>query len=270
MNSIFSLNEFDIYQDKKKHTIFNITQNNNSLNASDDSFNSLFNSIIKTKLINSATILQRASSSSSSFEKPNSEDIFSIFEMRKEPHQNNSSNTSNTSKSILFKALSIETFERFIEKQKNKNGTNKLTYNVLLNIIYSLSKQISYLLNKESKCFYKLDISNILVIDEQKFVYLSYEHLKDVKENKIHIYSPISKTSGYISPELQVAKSIPILVSYKTIFYSLGLLILHNISEDETDINELNKLHTINGTKLFYFLKRCLVEESDKRFLLYV
>lgn len=262
MNKIFSINEFDIYQDMKKGTIFNITQNNNSLNASVDSFNSLFNSIIKTKLINTATILQQASS----FEKTNSEDIFSIFEMRKEPQQNNSSNN----KSIVFKALSIETFDKFIEKQKNKNGTTKLTYNVLLNIIYSLSKQNSYLLNKESKCFYKLDVSNILVIDEQKFIYLSYEHLKIVKENKLHIYSPISKTSGYISPELQVVKSIPILVSYKTIFYSLGLLILHNLSDDEIDINQLNKLHTINGTKLYYFLKRCLVEESDKRFLLYV
>jgi hypothetical protein len=249
MNSIHSTNEFDIYQDQRKSTIFTITHNNNNNNnTTTDLMNILFNSIIKTKIINNSTLLTQ----------------------------------NNETKSIIFKALSVESFEKFKERHKKINGNDTLSHNLLLNIIYSLTKQISYLLHNNSKCFYKLENSNILVIDNCKFIYLSYEHLKDVdvKDNKMIIYRPISKTTGYISPELKNAKSIPILFSYKTIFYSLGLLILDSIKNSEIELSEdanisdkldkLDKLLCIKDTKLYFFLERCLSIDPDKRFLLYV
>jgi hypothetical protein len=236
MNIICSTNEFDIYQDKRKTTIFTIR--NNDKNTSRDLFNPLFNSFIKTKLINNATILTE----------------------------------NEKNKSIFFKAVSVESFNQFKERH-NKINNNKLPYKFILQIIYSLSKQISYLLQNETKCFHKFDISNILVIDDCKFIYLSYEDLNDMKENNIIIYRPISKTIGYLSPELKNAKSIPILVSYKTIFYSLGSFILNNITSNEEtteETTEEKKLSCIKDTKLYYFLKRCLYNEPEKRFLLYV
>jgi len=252
MNIIYSTNEFDICQDKRKNTIFTVTNNKNNKNNnyqsnSLDLFNSLFNSIIKTKLINNATIVTQT----------------------------------DKNKTVFFKALLVESFNQFKEKQYKINNTNQLPYNLVLHIIYSLTKQISYLLKNESMCFHKLDISNILVIDDCKFIYLSYEHLNDVKENKIVIYRPISKTIGYLSPELKNTKSIPILVSYKTIFYSLACFILDNITTNEQtneqtneETNEetkiANKLSYLNDTKLFYLLKKCLYNEPEKRFLLYV
>lgn len=234
MNIIYSTHEFDISQDKNKNTIFTIdSKKEKSL--------SLFRSIVNSKIVNSSSILY-------------------------DEHKN-----------ILLKmkASSIQSFDQFKEKQKQITGANKLPDKLLLNIIFSLTKQIFYLLNKESKCFYKLVISNILVIDDCKFIYLSNEHLKDVKENKIHIYSPISKNIGYLSPELENAKSIPILVNFKSLFYSLGLLILDNMrSNVETTINkEVNiedQLFCIKDTKLYYFLKRCLSDNPEKRFLLYL
>jgi hypothetical protein len=258
MNIVYSTNEFDIYQDKRKKTLFSIMNNNNtSLTLSHNKlFKPLFNSIIETKLINNPTMLTQ----------------------------------NNETKSIVFKALSIEYFEQFKDRYTKINGSNKLPYELLLNIIYSLSKQISYLLNNESKCFYKLDVSNILVIDDSKFIYLSYQDLKDVKDKNIYIYTPISKTQGYLSPELKISNSIPILISYKTIFYSLGSFILDNIdvsnqqiiqcSRSMTDkefnpasdgqIQILNGINQIKDTKLYYFLKRCLCNEPDNRFLLYI
>jgi len=236
MNIICSTNEFEICQDKIKSTIFTITNNNdNNELISRDLFNPLFNSIIKTKLINNATILTQT----------------------------------DKNKTLFFKALSVESFKQFKEKHNKINNTNKIPYNSILHIIYSLTKQISYLLKNESRCFHKLDISNILVIDDCKFIYLSYEHLNDVKENKIIICRPISKTLGYLSPELKNAFSIPILVSYKTIFYSLASFILDNITPNE-ETNEETKLSCIKDTKLYYFLKRSLYNEPEKRFLLYV
>jgi hypothetical protein len=242
MNIICSTNEFDVCQDKRKNTIFTITINKNN-NYQYDLLKPLFNSIIKTKLINNSTIVTQT----------------------------------DKKRTLFLKALTVESFNQFKERHNKINNTNKMPYNFILDIIYSLSKQIAYLLKNESMCFYKLDISNILVIDDCKFIYLSCEDLNDVKENKIIIYRPISKTTGYLSPELKNAFSIPILVSYKTIFYSLGSFILDNITSNEETNEEIkeetnieNKLSNIKDTKLYYFLKRCLYNEPKKRILLYV
>ena len=199
----------------------------------------MFNSIIKTNLINNATIVTQ-------------------------PDKN---------KAVFFKAVSVESFKQFKERHNKINNSTQIPYNLILTIIYSLSKQISYLLKNESMCFHRFDISNILVIDDSKFIYLSYEDLNDVKENKLIIYKPISKSTGYLSPELKNAVSIPILVSYKTIFYSLGSFILDNITTNEETNEEtkiVNKLSYIKDTKLYYFLKRCLYDKPRKRVLLYV
>ena len=233
MNTIYSTDEFNVYQDKIKITMFTITTTNKLLKP-------LFNSIVKTNIINNSTIITE----------------------------------NNEIKSFIFKALSVKSFEHFKEEHRKLNGSKKIQYNLILKIIYSLTKQIHYLLSNESKCFYKLDISNILVIDDCKFIYLSHEHLNDVKENKIVIYRPISKTHGYLSPELKNAHSIPISINYKTIYYSLGLLILDNNSnintEEEINILLDNELKYIKDTKIHYFLKRCLCNDPNKRFLLYV
>ena len=176
-------------------------------------------------------------------------------------------------------------FSEFKKEQNKLNKTNKLSYPILLKIIYYLSKQLDYLMTNDSKCFYTYDPNNIIVIDDSIFIYLSQEHLKDVKKdefnnNNIHIYSPISTSNLYLSPELSSAKILPIMINYKTIFYSLGLFILDNIRSNE-DINEyinedlnedLNEIinEDIKETKLYFFLKRCLYNEPEKRFLLYV
>jgi hypothetical protein len=225
-NLIYSTPYFNICQDKNKHTTFTISTTNPNKNNY-ESLDPLFNSLTSTKLINYSTIIKE-----------------------------------NNTKTLLLKASSFESFEDFKKKYyRQNNSSNQLPYNVLFKIIYSLSTQIHYLLENESKCFYKLDISNIFVINDNKFIYLSYDDLKDVKEKNIYIYTPIIKTSGFLSPELKNVTSIPIIVNYKTIFYSLGLFILNSIN---------NETISIEDTKLYYFLMRCLCKQPENRFLLYV
>jgi hypothetical protein len=289
MSVIYSTNEFNIHQDKRKSTIFTITTSNNDylLNSSDLS-NILFNSITKTKLIDKSSKIHNALFEHHSLEDElnDQESVFSPFETQEDVRQRNNNNYARYAEniSLIFKAMTVESFTQFRERHYKINNSKNLQHNLILNISYSLSKQISYLLNDESKCFYKFDISKILVIDGCKFIYLSCEDLKDVKEKKIYIYSPISKSSSYLSPELKFAKSIPILVNYKTIFYSLGLLILDLYTSEtpscgallnsnyETNcaLERLKSITCIKETKLYYFLERCLLVEPEKRFLLYI
>jgi hypothetical protein len=149
-----------------------------------------------------------------------------------------------------------------------------MSYKTILNSIVYLSNQISYLLENEQKCFYTFDPDNILVVDDCKFLYLSNEHLKDVKDENLYIYSPIKNNIGYLSPELRNVVSIPIIMSYKTIFYSLGLFVI-NIFLDESinnDVQEvlMESIDSIRGSQLYYFLERCLHNEPTKRFLIYL
>ena len=234
MNTIFSIKEFDIYQDKRKNSLFKI------VNKTNQNCSSLFYSIIKNNIANSATIV------------------------------NNNNNSS-----LIIKTLSIKTFYQFREEQKKINTTYKISYKNILNIIVYLSKQLSYLLENEQKCFYTFDPDNILVIDDCKFLYLSNEHLKDVKNDKLYIYSPpIKNNRDYLSPELRNVSSIPIIMNYKTIFYSLGLFIINNLLDEtiHNDVQEelIDSIVTIRGSKLYYFLERCLHNEPTKRFLIYL
>ena len=79
-------------------------------------------------------------------------------------------------------------------------------------------------------------------------------------------------------------KSIQSKVNYKTIYYSLGLLITDSISvflneeNEEIQLSEIKEENmiieklekSIGKTKLFYFLKRSLNKEIEKRVLLYI
>ena len=58
MNIIFSIKEFDIYQDKRKTTLFKVVNKNNH------SCSALFYSIIKNNIANSTTIVNNDNNNS--------------------------------------------------------------------------------------------------------------------------------------------------------------------------------------------------------------
>ena len=171
-------------------------------------------------------------------------------------------------KSVSFIASSVKSLKKFLLKKENINYENALK------IILSLTKQFQYLITKEHLCFYEYIIENIIVIDDEKFIYISNEDLLELSEsNKIQFVKPFNR-EGFISPELLKINSIPTELNYKTIYYSLGALIVYflfdkNINND--DIHDLNKiLKPIEGTKLFGLLNKCLFEEANIRSIIYI
>ena len=77
-------------------------------------------------------------------------------------------------------------------------------------------------------------------------------------------------------------KELPSYIHYKTAYFSLGCLIVYALLGDdefyteylknkEVDkIVEYLKDHTIKDTKLYWLLSRCLVEDPEKRSILYL
>jgi len=173
-------------------------------------------------------------------------------------------------KSISFRASSVKSLKKFLFKKENTNYENALK------LILSLTKQFQYLITKEYKCFYEYIIENIIVIDDDKFIYLSNDDLLKISESNNFNFSKPFNRNGFISPELFKINSIPSELNYKTIYYSLGALVVYflfdkNINNKDGfnfDINEI--LKPIEGTKLFGLIIRCLFQESNERSIVYI
>ena len=243
MKEIIKNEEFNVYRDNRKETMYKIV-----FSTSKSRNYSLLNSIIKTNIINGTTI---------------TEDY----------------------KSITFQALSVKTLPQYLLYLKNTQGNNTLDTPKTLKMIYYLSTQLKYLINNENKCFYRYNPDNILVIDESKFVYLSIEDLLKVEPETENIeINTVISFDWFISPEILKITSIPETFHYKTIYYSLGALIIYSLysinildirndhieEEQEDQIDQIDQIIvTIKGTKLYYFLKRCLNETIENRTLIY-
>jgi hypothetical protein len=167
---------------------------------------------------------------------------------------------------LFFRASSVKSFKQFISKNKN------ITYENTLKLIFSLTKQLEYLIKIEHKCYYQIDIENIIVIDNYHFLYLSNENLMDLSDsNNLLFFKPFCR-DGFISPEIANIKIIPAEIHFKTIYYSLGLLIIYFLFN--TNINNLQDLkeilQPIGETKLSAFIYRCLTEKIEDRNILYI
>jgi hypothetical protein len=190
---------------------------------------------------------------------------------------------------LIIKAKKVQYYSDFLSEESLNHGSNKLSHTWCLRIAYCLSKQIEYLVSNESKCFYKLDYHHLMVIDDC-FFYLSPNALIPLEEEKMHIYS-YSLKDGFFSPEfVQNNLLIPISVHYKTIYYSLGLLLVSALKDDNNVYNDCSvqnlqnplekinyplekinyPLEKINGTKLYFFIVRCLQKEIHDRYLIFL
>ena len=183
---------------------------------------------------------------------------------------------------LLIKAKSITKFDDFLIDQYQTNTQQQFEnkkYEIALQIIQDLMKQIKSLLNYKHT-FYAFSLEHLFVIDNQQFIYLNLEHLLPLDiESKIKKQNPTltlkipfqREINGlFISPEIQKIDELPFSLDYKTIYYSLGSLIIYflfdkQIQENNTKIKEI--LKPIKETKLYWFLVRIMNQQPEERWL---
>ena len=232
MKEIIKNDEFNVYRDNRKETLYKIVFPTYTTN------DSLLNSITKTNIIKGSTI-------------------------------------TDDYKSITFQALSVKTLPQYLSYLKNTQNNNTLDIKNSLKMIFYLSNQLKYLINNEEKCFYRYNPNKLLIIDETKFMYLSNEDLLKIEpETKNIEINTVISLDWFVSPEILKITSIPERVNYKTIYYSLGALIIYslysiNILDVSNELEQIEQIEQIKGTKLYYFLKRCLNKTIENRSLLY-
>jgi hypothetical protein len=122
-------------------------------------------------------------------------------------------------------------------------------------LVYCLATQIKHLVLTERKCFYTLAPEHIYMVDDT-FVYMFDDHLMDLDQNDhIQLYGWVDPDDEFLSPELRL---VPKTVHYKTIYYSLVLLVKRLYSQWETSY------------KLSQMLRRCMCECPQERSIIYV
>lgn len=196
--------------------------------------------------------------------------------------------SSNNYKMLKFKAKSVKTFREFRSEENIKNGSLKINVNTIATILSNLVCQLSYLIRMGNQIFIGYDLNDLIVINNNRFIFLGCEYLSDICENGMTLISfPFSRNGFFVSPELLEIKEIPSYTHYKTCYFSLGLFILYiltnndemyndylNICKDEkercTKVKEwLNTIH-IKDTKLYFLLSRCLIDNPRSRNIFFI
>jgi hypothetical protein len=167
---------------------------------------------------------------------------------------------------ISFNANNIQTLKEYYK-------LGKVTYNIFMRLIYYLSVQLKYLIETCNKAFIGYSPEHIIVINNERFIYLHVNQLHNIHHECLDITYPFSPGEFYMSPEHLSIKEIPANIHYKACYYSLACLIIHGYSNQPYDIKDINhklELLPIKDTKLYYLLKRCITEDIQHRCILYI
>jgi hypothetical protein len=176
------------------------------------------------------------------------------------------------SDALLFTAEKVETLKEYILQQPKL----RMSLGQIILMIDQLTKQIHYLQTLEYG-FYGFDIDDIIVINDNAFVFSSSGYLMPLIENTIIFYSPINKPY-FFDPELLQLTTLPAKLNYKCVYYSLGVLVLFcllntyllvgNEAKSQKQMDQI--LLPLRNTKIYWFLKRCFDSDLDKRILLLI
>jgi hypothetical protein len=192
--------------------------------------------------------------------------------------------TDETYKRIYFKAEQVKTLKQYKHDKKNATGKPVLSISDIAKLIQSLVIQLNYLIEIENCTILGYNPEEIIVINDTTFAYIGSELITKIDKDTqcVMISCPYSPKDFFFSPEIVAIKEIPSYIDFKTSYFSLGLLIIYALLEEEEFYTEylnhknrsniLNFLnnHPIKNSKLYWLLSRCLVEEARDRSIILI
>jgi serine/threonine protein kinase len=177
-------------------------------------------------------------------------------------------------KTLKFQAHTVTTLETFFSDKK-------ATIPQAAQILETLARQLNYLLQYESKTILGYAANQILLINEETPAFLGLELVADVAEgtNLATISGLFDTKEFFAAPELFKIKVLPSQVHFKVSYYSLACLIINLLlgSDEFYTYNNNQELiikhldtHHIKDTKLYWLLSRCLLENPNKRSIIFI
>lgn len=147
---------------------------------------------------------------------------------------------------------------------------HKLSISECIKLIDNISKAFKYL-EKNDLGYYGLDLDDILVIDDAYYLICNSERLMCIRKEMLQINCLIENCE-FSNPEIVSLTELPATIGLKSVYYSIGLLVIFVLLNRKVAIgSDIEKtIKVLCGSKLYWFIKRCVVSSSDKRMLLLI
>lgn len=181
---------------------------------------------------------------------------------------------------ITFDCLTIQTFNDYLIHNDFKYN---LPYEEVIKFIYDIGILIKSL-EKENNFIFCFSLKDIIVIDNSIFLFINTNKIvnKSKKSEYIKLNYPISneKDFEFISNKINTT-SLPFNCHYSYSYYNFGLMICYLLTgksyerDKEKENKQYNKYNSelllpYVGTKLYFFLMRCLSDNDSNRCFLYI
>ena len=127
-------------------------------------------------------------------------------------------------------------------------------YDALVRLAKCISRQILYM-EKRGITLVGLELSDILSVN-QDFIVANYKRVVSYSDSMIRFITPFYKPT-FTSKEIKGLHNLPC-----NAHYSLGSLIVFLLGDSNVD--SIDSIDSIKYTKLYWFLKRCFLNEGPK------
>lgn len=164
----------------------------------------------------------------------------------------------------LMNVSSLVTFNEWDKSQKH----DKIDY-IQAEEMFDNFAAISLYLEKMGLQIATLDNDHLIVVNNNIFIPTNMTHLYIIKNNSITIDAPYSKNNPFLSLELQNNNKLPYSVNYKCFYSSLALLIYNKLIGKENN-DYLSGLKPIFGSRLYWLLRYCLLQNPEERLIVIV
>ena len=141
-----------------------------------------------------------------------------------------------------------------------------MNYNEVETMAFHLSLQLQVLEERGFSLLF-LQASDVVILDEQLYLLSNLSQLVPLKKKENIKQIVLNYPTCYpfpkevCAPEVLLMSALPFVCSKSACYYSLGLLCLKVLHLSLDDLR---------GTKLFYFLERCLKNEPTERWLIFL
>ncbi len=171
-----------------------------------------------------------------------------------------------------FEAHSLVSLKELLKEKKNM-----LSYHHLSLFFKQVGNQY---VNLEKDGYGKvfIDLDDIVVIHKNEdkrnsiFLCLGLEDVYKIEKTEISINFPYKKlrNSLFFSPELKNGKRFPLKIKKHSCIFSLASVIVSCVKPNINLENKIEELSSIQETKLYYALLRCLEEDAHNRYYLWI
>ena len=151
---------------------------------------------------------------------------------------------------IKIDLLNVKTLNEYLHYKKNLIDYEK---------VCKLAKDVIFIqksLESSNKSILYYSFKDIIVINDELFLFINSSKVIDIKDGNIRVNFPIKKSLNFLFPEITSSSKLPIIFHYKSTYYSLGLLIIKLLVPEKEEIELTEELENIlYPTKLFWVLK---------------